>query len=58
MNVLKVILQGSDFILNLTVTIMMIIQTIATVFSGIEYLKKWKRITKIDLTKFKFCLNI
>lgn len=39
-------LQGSDFILNLTVTIMMIIQTIATVFSGIEYLKNGKELLK------------
>ena len=39
-------LQVSDFILNLTVTIMMIIQTIATVFSGIEYLKNGKELLK------------
>ena len=39
-------LQGSDFILNLTVTIMMIIQTIATIFSGIEYLKNGKELLK------------
>ncbi len=32
-------LQSGDFILNLIVTIMMIIQTIATIFSGIDYLK-------------------
>ena len=42
----KAYLQGSDFILNLTVTIMMIIQTIATVFSGIEYLKNGKELLK------------
>ena len=28
-------LQGADFVLNLAVTVMMIIQTIATIFSGI-----------------------
>ena len=39
-------LQGSDFILNLTVTIMMIIQAIATIFSGIEYLKNGKELLK------------
>lgn len=39
-------LQGSDFVLNLTVTIMMIIQTIATIFSGIEYLKNGKELLK------------
>ncbi len=32
-------LAGGAFILNLAVTIMMIIQTIATIFSGIDYLK-------------------
>ena len=39
-------LQGSDFVLNLTVTIMMIIQTIATIFSGYEYLKEGKDLLK------------
>ena len=33
------ILEGGDFVLNFIVTIMMIIQTIATVFSGIDYMK-------------------
>lgn len=32
-------LEGGDFVLNLIVTVMMIIQTIATVFSGIDYMK-------------------
>ncbi|MBO6244054.1 MAG: CDP-diacylglycerol--glycerol-3-phosphate 3-phosphatidyltransferase [Clostridia bacterium] len=32
-------LQGGDFVLNLIVTIMMIIQTIATIFSGVDYMK-------------------
>lgn len=39
-------LQGGAFILNLLVTIMMIIQTIATVFSGIDYLKGAKDLIK------------
>lgn len=39
-------LQGGDFILNLVVTIMMIIQTIATIFSGIDYLKGAKKMMK------------
>lgn len=32
-------LQGGDFILNAIVTIMMLVQTIATIFSGVDYLK-------------------
>ncbi len=32
-------LQGGDLILNLIVSVMMIIQTIATIFSGVDYLK-------------------
>lgn len=32
-------LQGGTFILNLIVTVMMIVQTIATIFSGVDYLK-------------------
>lgn len=32
-------LAGGEFILNLIVTIMMILQTIATIFSGIDYMK-------------------
>ena len=36
-------LQGGDLILNLIVTIMMIIQVIATIFSGIDYMKGAKK---------------
>ena len=36
-------LQGGDLILNLIVTIMMIIQTIATIFSGMDYMKGAKK---------------
>ena len=39
-------LNGIDFVLNLVVTIMMIIQTIATVFSGIDYMKGAKDLIK------------
>ena len=39
-------LQGGDFVLNLVVTIMMIIQVIATIFSGIDYLKGAKELIK------------
>lgn len=39
-------LTGYSFILNLVVTIMMIIQTIATIFSGYEYLKDGKNLLK------------
>ena len=39
-------LTGIPFILNLLVTIMMIIQTIATIFSGYEYLKDGKDLFK------------
>ena len=39
-------LQGGAFILNLVVTIMMIVQTIATVFSGIDYMKGAKDLIK------------
>ena len=35
-------LTGFAFVLNLVVTVMMIIQTIATIFSGYEYLKEGK----------------
>ena len=38
------ILEGGDFVLNFIVTIMMIIQTIATVFSGIDYMKGFKNL--------------
>ena len=39
-------LQGADFVLNVVVTIMMIIQTIATVFSGIDYMRGIKKYMK------------
>lgn len=39
-------LTGFAFGLNLVVTVMMIIQTIATIFSGYEYLKKGKDLFK------------
>lgn len=35
-------LQGADLILNFIVTMMMIIQTIATIFSGMDYMKNAK----------------
>lgn len=40
------ILQGGDFVLNLIVTVMMIIQVIATIFSGVDYLKGSKELIK------------
>ena len=39
-------LKGGDLILNLIVTIMMIIQVIATIFSGIDYMKGAKKLIK------------
>lgn len=39
-------LQGGDLVLNLLVTIMMIIQVIATVFSGMDYMKNSKELLK------------
>lgn len=39
-------LQGGDLVLNFIVTIMMIIQTIATIFSGIDYMKGAKEFIK------------
>ena len=39
-------LQGGDFVLNVIVTVMMIIQTIATVFSGIDYMRGIKKYMK------------
>ena len=39
-------LTGFALILNAIVTIMMIIQTIATIFSGYEYLKEGKDLLK------------
>ena len=37
-------LQGGDAILNFAVTIMMLVQTIATIFSGVDYLKGAKKL--------------
>lgn len=37
-------LQGFSFALNLIVTIMMILQTIATIFSGMDYMKGAKKL--------------
>ena len=39
-------LHGGAFVLNLIVTIMMLIQTIATIFSGVDYLKNGKELIK------------
>lgn len=39
-------LQGGALILNIVVTVMMIIQTIATIFSGVDYLKGSKDLIK------------
>ena len=39
-------LEGGDFILNLIVTLMMIVQSIATIFSGIDYMKDLKTLDK------------
>ena len=39
-------LQGGDFVLNAVVTFMMIIQTIATIFSGIDYMRGIKKYLK------------
>lgn len=39
-------LQGGDLILNIIVTGMMIIQTIATIFSGLDYMKGTKKLMK------------
>ena len=40
------VLQGGDLILNLVLTIMMIIQVIATIFSGYDYMKGAKKLMK------------
>ena len=42
----KGVLQGGDLILNLIVTILMIVQIIATIFSGIDYMKGAKKYIK------------
>ena len=40
------VLQGGDLVLNFVVTIMMLIQTVATIFSGANYLKGAKKLIK------------
>lgn len=42
----KGILSGFPFVLNLVVTIMMIVQVVATIFSGYDYLKNGKDLLK------------
>lgn len=52
----KGVLQGGDLILNLIVTILMIVQVIATIFSGIDYMKgakKYIKDQKLDYIKSK-----
>jgi len=39
-------LQGQAFVLNFVATIMMIVQTIATIFSGVDYMKGSKDLIK------------
>lgn len=45
------LLRGSDLILNFIVTMMMIVQTIATIFSGIDYIKKGQKFFKKNIDK-------
>ncbi len=40
------LLRGSDLVLNLVVTVMMIAQTVATIFSGIDYIKEGRKFLK------------
>ncbi len=40
------VLQGGDLILNFIVTILMIVQVIATIFSGLDYMKGAKELMK------------
>lgn len=40
------ILEGGDMVLNFIVTIMMVIQVIATIFSGYDYMKGAKKLIK------------
>lgn len=40
------VLQGGDLLLNLIVTLLMIIQVIATIFSGVDYMKGSKKYIK------------
>ena len=37
-------LQRGDLVLNFIVTIMMIVQTVATIFSGLDYMKGAKKL--------------
>ena len=39
-------LQGGDLVLNFVVTILMIFQVIATIFSGVDYMKSAKELIK------------
>ena len=39
-------LQGADFVLNVAVTVMMVVQMIATIFSGIDYMRGIKKYMK------------
>ena len=39
-------LEGGDMVLNFIVTIMMVIQVIATIFSGYDYMKGAKKLIK------------
>ena len=39
-------LQGGDLVLNFVVTILMIVQVIATIFSGVDYMKSAKELIK------------
>ena len=39
-------LESGDFVLNLIVTLMMLVQTVATIFSGADYLKGAKDLIK------------
>ena len=39
-------LQGGDLVLNFVVTAMMLVQTVATIFSGVNYLKGAKELIK------------
>ena len=40
------LLQGGDLVLNFVVTAMMLVQTVATIFSGVNYLKGAKELIK------------
>ena len=40
------VLQGGDLVLNFVVTVMMLVQTVATIFSGVNYLKGAKELIK------------